>query len=193
METTKQITGVKVIMNIAKPIIVFQLAGHADVARNPKQALTDLQNSGRALGITGTNDPRFVDELHNCVGATLSGDLKPFKAGDEYVISEGHPALTDRNHPLFGKVQLGDKQRAETDGVWVEGFLSIPQTLMERQLKANASAYANVMMQFMGFGAPVANVAATPASETFVPEAEQPEKELATAAIGNKATKPAGN
>jgi hypothetical protein len=188
METTKQITGVKVIMNIAKPIIVFQLAGHPDVARNPKQALTDLQNSGRALGITSTSDPRFVKEVHGCVGATLSGDLRVFKAGDEYTIGEGHPAIVDRNHPQFGKVNLGDKLRAEADGVWVEGFLSIPQTLMERQLEANAGAYASVMMAFMGFGAPVANVAATPASETFVPEAEQPDKELAAAAIGNKAT-----
>lgn len=193
METTKQITGVKVIMNIAKPIIVFQLAGHADVARNPKQALTDLQNSGRALGIASTNDPRFVEEIHNCVGALLSGDLRAFKAGDEYTIGEGHPALTDRTHPLFGKVNLGDKQRAEADGVWVEGFLSIPKTDAEKLRGMIASETGRLMAQFMGFGTPVANVAATPASETFVPEAEQPEKELATAAIGNKATKPAGN
>lgn len=190
METTKQITGVKVITGIAKPIIVFTLAGHPDVARNPKQALTDLQNSGRALDIASVNDPRFAKALHSCVGALLSGDLRIFKAGDEYAITENHPALTDSNHPLFGKVKLGDKQRAENDGVWVEGFLSIPLTLAERQMEMNAGAYASIMAQFMGFGVPVvANTVTAPASETFVPEAETPEKELATAAIGDKAGK----
>lgn len=189
MNTSRQITGIKAIMNIAKPIVVFQLAGHPDVARNPKQALIDLQNSGRALNVTSVTDVNFVKALHNTVGATLSGDLRVFKAGDEYTVTEGHPALTDKNHALYGKVKLGEKLRAEGDGVYVEGFLSIPETDAEKMRGAIAEKTAEFMASLLGITPVGAQPAySAPATETFVPEGQTEEQELVGAALGKPAT-----
>lgn len=184
MQTTRVITGVRVILGIEKPVIVFKLDGFADVVRNPKQALTDLQNSGRITDVRSTNDPRFAEELHKCVGAQLTGDLKAFKAGDTYKVSEGHPEV------LAGTAKIGESRIAEKDGVWVEGFLSIPKTLMQQQLEANANAYATVMTQMFGFAGGTPAIASTPVSNGFTPEDEdedEPETELIKKAKGEKA------
>lgn len=180
MQTTRQITNVKVITNIPKPVVVFELQGHPAVVRNLAQALTDLQNSGRALNVTNTNSAEFKRACLDTIGTTLSGDLKVFKAGDKYTVTEGHPDIKE------GKAKVGDTKIAEKDGVWVEGFLQIPLSLMERQMEANASAYA----QFMGnmFGAFTAPVATQTPVNTFTPE-EEPVAEVIAEAIGTKGTK----
>lgn len=51
MRKSGVISNVRTIFNIAKPIVVFELHGQEAIVRNPKQALIDLQNSGRALDI----------------------------------------------------------------------------------------------------------------------------------------------
>jgi len=189
MQKSLTITGVKNIANIAQPIIVLEVQGHPAIVRNPKQMLTDLTNSFRCVGVTSTQDPRFAQELGKLFGATLTGDLRAYKAGDKYVVTEGHPALTDRNHKDYGKVKLGEQLVAEKDGVWVEGFLSIPKTFAEQQLEANATAYASVMAAFMGITAPTATfVPETTTADSFVPEGvdNTPEQELVDAALGTK-------
>lgn len=186
MTTTRRITNVKVITNIAKPVIVLELEGHPAVVRNPKQMLTDLNNSGRALNVFNTNDTRFAKECYNLIGATLTGELKVFKAGDKYTVTEGHPDVA------AGTAKIGDTKFAEKDGVWVEGFLSIPQTMMERQMELNASAYADSMKELLGIFAPAPAQSAT-TSAGFTPETEDvPANEVVTTAVEGKAAK-AGN
>ena len=65
-----------------------------------------------------------------------------------FVYSEGHPALTDKSHEKFNKVKLGDKGIAEKAGVWVEGFLEIPETLQEMEVEAYANARARFANMF---------------------------------------------
>lgn len=182
MSTTKVITGVRVIMGIERPVIVFKLDGFPDVVRNPKQALTDLQNSGRITTVKSTNDPRFAEEIHACVGATLTGDLKAYKAGDEYTVTAGHPEIAS------GKANLGDKRLAEKEGVWVEGFLSIPLSDKEKMMNKMARESAFVMLDMFGFAStPTLDVAATPTTG-FTPESDDaPENILIENAIGKPA------
>lgn len=163
MKKSLQITGVRTIFSIAKPIVVFEVGNHQAIVRNPKQALTDLQNSGRGLrvsanalanGVEGLNPvdrEAFIEALLSCQGAVLTGDIQAYKAGDEYTVSAGHPALTNSEHPMFGKVKEGSKLKAETDGVWIEGFLSIPVTPQERLMQNSARELAVVMAQMFGF------------------------------------------
>lgn len=159
---TLNIVAVSIIFNIERPIVVLKTSQSIDIARTPKQALLDLQNSGRALDIDPNLFNRgigavgvvqlgaFKKALFGCQGATVSGEIRPFKAGDSFVYSEGHPALTDKTHEKYGKVKLGDKGVAEKDGVWVDQFLNIPQTPMERQMELNASATANLFATMFG-------------------------------------------
>lgn len=163
MKKSLQITGVRTIFSITKPIVVFEVGNHQAIVRNPKQALTDLQNSGRGLrvspnalanGVEGLNPvdrEAFIDALLACQGKTLTGDIQAFKAGDEYTVSAGHPALTNENHPMFGQVKEGSKLKAEADGVWIEGFLSIPVMPEERLMQESARQFATVMAQMFGF------------------------------------------
>lgn len=185
MQTARQISNVKFITNIPKPVVVFELAGHPAVVRNLQQALTDLQNSGRALNVTNVNDPRFRKACIDTVGATLNGDLKVFKAGDKYTVTAGHPDIAT------GIAKEGDTKIAEKDGVWVEGFLQIPLTMLERQMEMNANSYAEFMGNLLGgFGA--FNTASAPqstATNTFVPEEEAELETVEDVAIG-KANKP---
>lgn len=163
MNNSFQITGVRAILNIERPIIVLEVAGGNNIVRNPKQMLTDLQNSFRASKI----DPKafangyanadqfakqaFIAELSKLNKATIQGDIRQVKAGDEYEVSEGHPALTDAKHPAFG-VKLGEKLKAEKDGVWVEGFLSIPFTEQEQLRTELTDKTATLLAQMMGIG-----------------------------------------
>ena len=189
---TLNIVNVKTIFNISKPIVVYVTAQGIDVARTPKQALLDLQNSGRALDVPANAVDRgvantslqvvgaFKKALFGTIGATISGEINPFKAGDSFIYGEGHPALTDKSHELYNKVKLGDKGIAKEDGVWIDGFCSIPQSAMERQIDANAQATAQLFAQMFGMVAQAPQTAVTESYED-VEEEESPIAE----ALGN--------
>ena len=51
MRKSLVIQAVRPIFNIERPVVVFEVLGHEAIVRNPKQALIDLQNSGRALDV----------------------------------------------------------------------------------------------------------------------------------------------
>lgn len=169
MKKSFQIVAVRPILNIDKPIVVFELAGADSLVRNPKQALVDLQNSGRALNINpkafangienanATDIANFTTALLDCQGAVVSGDMTFTKAGDSYVIRAGHPVLTDNTHPSFGKVKEGDSLKAEKDGVWVDGFLSIPLTEQEKMRRDVSGNIATALMALYGFGGATAS------------------------------------
>ena len=179
MKTALQIVGVRTIFSIDKPIVVFDVVGHDSIVRNPRQAITDLQNSGRALDIDvkefsrgienvsqGTRE-KFIKALMYCNGKTLTGDIKTVKAGDEYVVTGNHPALVDPTHEAFGKVKEGGSLKATKDGVWVEGFLTIPLTQNDELMDNVASKIANAFASAFGMSlaVPTAQVRETPLDE----------------------------
>lgn len=175
MKKSFQIANVRPIFNIDKPIVVLELVGGEAIVRNPKQALTDLQNSGRALdlnpkafaggieGVDANTKAKFISALFDCQGATVTGDITQVKAGDNYVIRAGHPALTDSTHAAYGKVKEGDSLKAEKDGVWVDGFLSLPLTEQEKMRRDVSGNISSALMAMYGFGgAPAVQATAQP-------------------------------
>ena len=169
---------------------MFEVVGHEAIVRNPKQAFTDLRNGGRLLDLPETafangyegadqySRTKFLDALHATRGAQLTGDIRAFKAGDTYTLTAGHPKV------VANEAKVGDTAKAEKDGVWVEGFLSIPLTPQERLNGMVASTMADAMMRLYGFGAPAQAVA--PQAEAM-PIAE-PVTTAVSEALGEKAT-----
>ena len=180
MQTTAFIKVVKTVFNMAKPVVVFELTNGITVFRYPKQALIDMQNSGRALDIHATALDRGLDGLNavdrqnyitallDCTNAQLTGDIITYKAGDEYEITAQHPSITDKTHPDFGKVKVGDKKQAEKDGNRVEGFLFIPLTEAEKMRRSVSVNIAQAMMQMYGLGSVPAPIAMHTPVETTV-------------------------
>ena len=152
MNNQLQITNVKKIINIEKPIIVFEVEGHErGIARTPKQALLDFQNSFRLdESVTNVKDARFNEALRKSIGGTVSGDIKFFKAGDEYVVEEGHPALTNPDHDYYGKVKEGDTLKASTDGCWVTGFLNVQYSQTNNMIDAVSKEVASGFLSLFG-------------------------------------------
>ena len=137
MQTTAFITVVKTVFNHTKPVVVFELSNGTTLFRYPKQALIDLQNSGRALNLSPNALDRglsaltpfeksdFQTALIECANAQVTGDIVTYQKGDEYEITAQHPSITDKSHVDFGKNKVGDKKIAENDGNRIEGFLFI--------------------------------------------------------------------
>ena len=198
MKKSLQIVAVRTILNIDKPIVVLEVLGHEAIVRNPRQMLTDLQNSGRALDINPKafhagyenadqlTKAKFTTACLDAQGATLTADVKAFKAGDTYELTEGHPLV------VSGQAKVGDKQKAEKDGVWVEGFMSIPLTEQEKMRRDVSGNIANAMLALYGFGAPVQTqaepVAVNPIDDNFDDVETETSKE-AVGAGNTKATK----
>lgn len=196
MKKSFQIANVRPIFNIDKPIVVLELVGGEAIVRNPKQALTDLQNSGRALdinakafaggieGVDAITKAKFISALFDCNGTVVTGDITNTKAGDKYIIRAGHPALTDASHASYGKVKEGDSLVAEKDGVWVDGFLSIPLTEQEKMRRDVSGNISSALMAMYGFGG------ATPVQAVAQPQLEEaydlPATATADEAFGKK-------
>lgn len=188
---TLTITNVRPILGIDKPVVVFEVLGHEAIVRNPKQAFTDLRNGGRLLDVPENafvngyeradqySKTKFLEALHATRGAQLIGDVRAFKAGDTYVLTEGHPDV------VANLAKVGDTKKAEKDGVWVEGFLSIPLTGQESLNRMVASNIADAMLRMYGFGATPQAVSA-PQAEVMPTGA--PEAVSATEALGELAT-----
>jgi len=178
---TLRITGVRTIFNIARPIVVFEVAGHPAIVRNPKQALIDMQNGGLCLdinaadfanGIEGVNPytkAKFQKALLRRKGGLIEGEFTVVKAGDKYIPNDSHPIFTDKNYAGFGTLKAGESLIADKDGVWVDGFCTISETDAELEREANAEAYANARVSMLGgFGAaPVAVAESLPSAESL--------------------------
>jgi len=178
---TALIHAVRVIVTskVKKPIIVLEVTG-GNIVRSPKQLFTDLQNSGRLLSLPNTALDRgiealspdvretFLDECYSLAGKQVTGDWRFYKAGEDYVVTGNHPALKDPNHEMFNKIKDGETLKAKDDGCWVEGFLSIPKTdvekTMDKMAKQGAQMLANMFAGFAGAAA-FGQLQALPASE----------------------------
>ncbi len=178
MQTTAFIKVVKTVFNTTKPVVVFELTNGLTVFRYPKQALIDMQNSGRALdihptaldrgidGLSPADRQNYITALLDCTNAQLTGDIISYKAGDDYEITAQHPSITDKNHTDYGKVKVGDKKQAEKDGNRVEGFLFIPLTEAEKMRRSVSVNIAQAMMQMYGLGTAPAPMAVQPLDTT---------------------------
>jgi hypothetical protein len=185
-----RIVRVRKITNIDKPIVVFDVEGKSKgIARTPKQVILDLQNSLRLpTNVTDINDPRVDNALRKCIGGTVSGDIKFFKAGDKYEVQEGHPALTDKSHEMFGKVKVGDELTASSDGAWVEGFLNLEYSQQNAMMTEVASGIAETFASI--FGSSLAGMSGnqTPQLEVVDQDVDEEleEEVLGTTAKGKK-------
>lgn len=204
MKKSLLITGVRLILNIEKPIVVFEVANHEPIVRNPKQALTDLQNSGRGLeidtrlfanGIENVNPyakAQFQKALLRTRGAIIEGDFSVVKAGEKYFPNDTHPVFTDKNHPQFGTIQKGEGLIADKGGVYVEGFCTIAETDTELDREANANAYAQarVAMSSAFASIPLPTMETLDTPESVVPTATASEAfaETTPPATATKAT-----
>ena len=194
MKQSFKILAVETKVNGVNPVIVFELEGAQAIVRRPKQALIDLQNSGRCLNVprtaldNGIKDMHpehyrtFITDLKECTGAILTGDITFIKAGEKYPVRAGHPALVNPNHPAYG-VKEGDFLVAQKGTSYVEGFLDIPLTAVERlQNKLiNSSAGTNALLAMFGVTSTesFAVVAETPAPAPISVPTLSPEKAVA--------------
>ena len=144
-----KVTGVRVIIREVNPCVVFEVANargvKADsIVRGMKQSLIDLQNSGRALRLPADlfdvhplkvslfKKEMFINACNDCIGAIVTGDITPMKAGGHYVIKAGHPALTNPAHPLSGITEGTEVLIEKDSSPYVDGFLSLPLTEKEK-------------------------------------------------------------
>ncbi len=206
MQTTSFITVVKTVFNHTKPVVVFELSNGTTLFRYPKQALIDLQNSGRALNLSANALDRglaalspfersdFQTALIECANAQVTGDIITYQAGDEYEITAQHPSITDKSHADYGKNKVGDKKVAKEAGNRIEGFLFIPLTEAEKLRRDMSVNMAKAMMQMYGLGSvPAPMAVSAPIDTTASPKlgtAEEAFEDLPT--IDTKATIAAG-
>ena len=181
MKNSFKITRVIPMFNTSRPMVVFELENAKTIFRHPKLALIDLHNSGRCLKVPQSAINNGVSNMHpiqqeefflalkDCAGATLTGDTTIYEAGDKYIVTNGHPALTDPNHKAYG-IKEGDYLIAEKGGHRVEGFLEIPFTSEEKltRMLVNSSAGTNALLAL--FGSSTTASFAVPTIEETKPE-----------------------
>jgi len=116
------------------------------IIRRPKEFIQDLKNSFIIPnGVDNINHPSVLDAMKDIKGGTLQGDVSFLKKGDMWTVHENSRCITDKSHPKFGTVSVNDQLPAERDQSYVEGFLSIEESIQARAIKANAKAYAQQM------------------------------------------------
>lgn len=111
-----------------KGLVVLAVPNHAKgIAREPKQFLIDLQNSGiLPTSVTSIQHPAYQQAVMDFKrglyrGYVVTGDLKYNNIGDKFVLGANHPEVLDKN----SKAKAGDVREATSEGFWVEGFLSL--------------------------------------------------------------------
>lgn len=121
------------------------------IIRRPKEFLQDLKNSYLVNdNVVSINHPSVLEAKKGLRGGNLTADVS-FKAkGDKWKVTENSKCITDPNHPKFGKVSVGDELEVERDSSYVEGFLTLTESMQAQALKANASAYAQLMVDMSG-------------------------------------------
>lgn len=201
MNNSFQITGVRVIpvnAKVARPLVVFSVANHADIVLAPSQALIGLQNSGRAVGVIDPMSAEAQETYYDCIGAVLTADITYHKAGDFYVIDETHPAITGKTkHELAGQVKVGDKIAYKEDGMRIEGFITVPLTFDEKVLRNASRDIAKGFLSRFGVNtfampssapvvAPANDLEETPFEEVTAEEQEAFGKPSAKAPKGTK-------
>ena len=161
---TFKIALARTLTSNGKDYVLYTTTCGRTIFRTLKQAINDLQGSGRALTVNvdsvdlgfarmnPLDKAIFIKAILTTRGADLIGDIRDNKAGDTYVDS------------ISGETKVVAK-----DGVFVEGFLSIPFTEVELMREALATTGASQMLAMFGISAPTLNVVpehTTPAIDT---------------------------
>jgi hypothetical protein len=132
-------------------LVILDLTNNKpSIIRTAKAFLQDLDNSFVAGNLTSILSPAVRTAMRDIKGAYVHGDIKHHKAGDTWTVTEDSAILTDKNHPKFGTVGVGDEVTYEKDLTRVEGFLDIefPERVLTRQ--ANAESIATMTAQLAG-------------------------------------------
>lgn len=122
------------------------------IIRRPKEFLQDLKNSFLINdNITSINHPSVLEAMKGLRGGTLSGQVAFAKKGDKWTVTENSRCVTDPNHVDYGKLAVGDEAEVTRDQARVtDGFLTLTESMQAQALKANASAYAQLMVDQSG-------------------------------------------
>lgn len=156
---TVQISSVRFIKEDKdkNPLNLFVLNltnGKPAIVRSAKEFLTDLQNS-YLIGahVRNPNHPELLAVLRDLKGATVTGDILFAKQGELWTVTENSRVVTDKNHPKYGKVAVGDKLPYEKDMTLVQdGFLDValsPQmAMMNKQAQAYGMSLASMLNAF---------------------------------------------
>lgn len=182
MKQSLKVVSVKVIVDSTKPGVrpgvVLCLSNGKDLFRAPKQMLMDLHNNALGSGIrkgafdAGMSyvDMRTINKLKKeCIalrGGVVTGDFEEHKAGETYKATQYSRCIVDKQHPLYGKVNIGDAIAYEKDNFELKSVsleLELSEAAMQRQ--ANADAYAELQADLADmsmFSIPTGGAEATP-------------------------------
>jgi len=148
------ISKVKVVPTKRGTVVFLSFNGkEQQLGRSSKQFLIDLQESFLIdEDITSIKHPSVRRVFAKLRGATVSNKLDFYKAGADYKIEKGHPALSP-DHSDYGTVVLGQVLQTEKDGVRVVGreFLNMELSASKQAIEENAFAYASMRTAFEGF------------------------------------------
>lgn len=141
--------------NVINLIIIRTTDGKQPIVRKLSQFVTDLSNSGRLLGVdtdyvTSVEHPAIVEACTKLRGGEVQGDLTYKNEGDEYEVTEYSAAVTNKSHPLYGQVAVGDVAQLTKPVVVVEGFLYLEPSMKQSIVEEQAKALALQMSQMMG-------------------------------------------
>lgn len=156
-------------------LVVIELVGvptEQSVVRRYSQFLVDLRESFLiGSDVKSMTHPSVRSILRKLRGGTIEGNVTFHKKGDPYKITEDSGAITNENHPLYGKVSVGDTLKRENDGSWIDGFLTLEPDMRYLRMESDSDAYANSRLAMEGFMQGVEDVAeVTPTTETPVEE-----------------------
>lgn len=134
-------------------IVAIRVEGKPAILRSFDQFLTDLRDSFLiSSDVDSMDDPEVLSVLADLAGGSVSGEISFHKAGDKYKIDENHPALTNVNHRLYGKVVAGQEMVTERDGSRVtEGFLTFKREATAQSINLGAMSYARMRLKLEGF------------------------------------------
>ena len=150
-----KIKQVRFIKNNAKGeainLVVLDLSnGKPSIVRTAKAFIQDLDNSFLVENVSSIRDPRVRTWMRDLKGATITGDIKHHKAGETWIVQETSSVMTDKNHPQFGTVEVGQSMTYEKDMTRVDGFLDFQPNEMVMARQANAHAMAQMQAQLAG-------------------------------------------
>lgn len=129
-----------------RSIAIIEVAGYEKgIVRSPKEIAIDMRDSGLDMrGIKSLEDPRFMELANSLIGGTVTGQITYQKVGDTYIATERNSKVRE------GVAKVGDKLSVEKEGFRVvDGFLKLQKSVQQRQIEANAVAYAKVQAAAM--------------------------------------------
>ena len=134
-------------------VVVIRIAGKPAILRSFDQFMADLKESFLISDtVDSMNDPEVLEVLADLKDGSVTGNITFHKAGDKYKLDANHPALTNPNHRLYGKVSVGQELEAEKDGSRVtEGFLTLKREVTAQVIHKSANSYANKRLALEGF------------------------------------------